>query len=131
MEIASKWGANYLIVKPNEYKPNPETLYFGKTEIKPGTRIKKIGIKVRSCFELKDDLYMTYEGTLMVENVKHCIFAGTWNDQELMKETGNKVLFKFAFAVEENTSSPTFLLRFTKNGKASSDIDCTHVELLN
>lgn len=123
-DIVVKNNANYLIANPDHYKPLKETLYFGETKITPGTKIKKIGVKKRASFEIKEGSFLQYEGTLKIKDVKHVIFSSSWKDEP------NSVIFRFAFAIA-NTTKPTFMYLTTKNMMSGADLDCTYVELLN
>ncbi len=122
-DIVVKYGANYLIANPDHYKPIKETLYFGSTKITPGTKISKIGNKKRTSFEIKDDSFLQYEGTLKIRDVKHVIFSSSWEDEL------NTPIYRFAFAIA-NTTRPKFMYLTSKSMQSGADIDCSYVELI-
>jgi hypothetical protein len=124
MEIISKWGANYLVCAPNKYKPNPEKLTFGTTVISPGTKISKIGEKKRTSFEMEDGNYLEYEGTLLVDGSRFCVFNSSAID-DIKKEP----IYRYVFAMDERTKAPTFLLLFNKTFQCSRDVDCRIITL--
>jgi len=122
-DIVVKYGANYLVANPDHYKPIKETLYFGQTKITPGIKIRKIGIKKRTSFEVNEDSFLKYEGTLKIRDVKHIIFSSNWKDEP------NAPLFRYAFAIA-NTTKPKFMYLTSKSMQSGADIDCKHVELI-
>jgi hypothetical protein len=123
MNIVNQYGANYLVCNPLEYNPNKETLFFGETEIIPGTKIKKIGEKKRTSFEASEDSFFKYEGTLIIREVKHCVFASTWKDNP------GEFIYRFIFAMDD-TNKPNFLFLSNKTKQSGADIDCTKVTLI-
>lgn len=124
MKIVNQYGANYLVCNPLEYNPNKEALFFGETKIVPGTKIKKIGEKKRNSFEAQDDSFFKYEGTLIIDEVKHCVFASTWKDNP------GEFIYRFVLAMMDDTTSPSFLFISNKTKQSGADIDCTKVTLI-
>lgn len=122
MEVVNQYGANYLVCNPLEYNPNKEVLFFGDTEIKPGTKIQKIGDKKRTSFEASDDSYFKYDGTIKLDDVKYCLFASTWKDNP------GEFIYRYAFAMAD-TNRPTFLYHQSKKGNSGCDIDSRKVTL--
>src|SRR5690606_35918077 len=117
MHIQYQKGANYLVADKNEYNPKKETLYFGETKIVPGTKIKKIGVRKRTSFEMMEGSYLQYEGTINIDNVKHCVFSSTWDDNP------EEPIYRYVFAMA-NTRHPEFLYLQNKTGHSGCDIDC-------
>lgn len=124
MDIVNQYGANYLVCNPLEYNPTQETLFFGGTKIVPGTKIKKIGDKKRSSFEASEGSFFKYEGTLIIDEVKHCVFSSTWEDNP------GEFIYRFVFAMSEDTDKPKFLFQSNKTKQSGADIDCTSVTLI-
>lgn len=124
MQIISKWGANYLVCSPKEYKPSPETLKFGTTTIHPGTKITKIGERKRTSFEMEDGVYLEYEGTMKIKDSKFCIF-----NSSVIEDSEGEPVYRYVFAMPDCTKEPTFLLIFNKTFQCSRDVDCKIVTL--
>jgi len=98
-------------------------LFFGDTKIIPGTKIKKIGDKKRNSFEAQEGSFFKYEGTVIVKEVKHCVFSSTWKDNP------GEFIYRFVFAMSE-TDRPEFLFQSNKTNQSGADIDCTKVTLI-
>jgi hypothetical protein len=124
MEIVSKWGANYLICTKDKLDDNLKkpTLKFGKHTIKPGTKISKFGENKRTSFEVPENSYLRYEGILIIDEVNHCIFSSSWDDDKNVD-----IIYRFAFSIKDGLQHE-FLLIHNKTFQSCRDVDCTKIK---
>ena len=126
MQIVNKWGANYLIASVEERidsKIRKEKIYFGKTLIYPGIKIKKIGEKNRSSFEMNNGHFLEYQGLIKVQSIEYCVFKPK-NADEIKDENE----YRYVFAIT-SFPKPEKLLISNSKGNGFCDIDCSTVEL--
>ena len=130
ISIIQKYGAEYLAFD-EPVKITKRVLKFtNDTTLVPGEKVIKIGIKIRTMFELQDGYFMRYDGTMEQNNVIYAVFDVPEHNiipnVQLDLFSKHKVLqYKYVFACAFLKKKVNCFV--VSSGKGCRDIDTNYI----
>ncbi len=117
MIIFSKYGAMYIELEGEII--DKENIELGDGLLKPNQYLERIGEKKRSSFEMSEDCYLKYEGTISDDTAKYLLFS---TNVISFNKRADEVYYAFSY-IDKNT-----LLVQNPIKHSAHDIRINHLE---